>query len=70
MANIWQTTFSEEFKTSKKVLISYSNFTETGWETKIFWHSPEAYTKFHLPRPVFHLPGQIFTRIGDTAGER
>ena len=23
------------------------------------------YTKFHLPRPVFHSPGQIFTRIGE-----
>ena len=26
-----------------------------------------AYTKFHLPRPVFHSPGQIFTRIGERA---
>ena len=26
-----------------------------------------AYTKFHLPRPVFHLPGKIFTRIGERA---
>ena len=26
-----------------------------------------AYTKFHLPRPVFHSPGQIFTRIGEQA---
>ena len=25
------------------------------------------YTKFHLPRPVFHSPGQIFTRIGERA---
>ena len=24
-----------------------------------------AYTKFHSPRPVFHLPGQIFTHIGE-----
>ena len=24
-----------------------------------------AYTKFHSPRPVFHLPGKIFTRIGE-----
>ena len=24
-----------------------------------------AYTKFHSPRPVFHSPGQIFTRIGE-----
>ena len=24
-----------------------------------------AYTKFHLPRPVIHSPGQIFTRIGE-----
>ena len=26
-----------------------------------------AYTKFHSPRPVFHLPSQIFTRIGEWA---
>ena len=26
-----------------------------------------AYTKFHSPRPVFHSPGQIFTRIGERA---
>ena len=26
-----------------------------------------AYTKFHLPRPVFHSPDQIFTRIGKRA---
>ena len=26
-----------------------------------------AFTKFHLPRPVFHSPGQIFTRIGERA---
>ena len=26
-----------------------------------------AYTKFHLPRPVFHSPGQSFTRIGERA---
>ena len=26
-----------------------------------------AYTKFPLPRPVFHLPSQIFTRIGGRA---
>ena len=26
-----------------------------------------AYTKFHLPRPVFHSPSQIFTRIGKQA---
>ena len=26
-----------------------------------------AYTKFHLPRPVFHSPGQIFTHIGGRA---
>ena len=26
-----------------------------------------AYTKFHSPRPVFHLPDQIFTRIGERA---
>ena len=26
-----------------------------------------AYTKFHSPRPVFHLPGQICTRIGERA---
>ena len=24
-----------------------------------------AYTKFHLPRPVFHSPGQICSRIGE-----
>ena len=24
-----------------------------------------AYTKFHSPRPVFHSPNQIFTRIGE-----
>ena len=24
-----------------------------------------AYTKFHLPRPVLHLPSYIFTRIGE-----
>ena len=27
-----------------------------------------AYTKFPLPRPVLHLPGQIFTGIGEWAG--
>ena len=26
-----------------------------------------AYTKFHSPRPVFHSPGQIFTRNGGWA---
>ena len=26
-----------------------------------------AYTKFHSPSPVFHLPHQIFTRIGERA---
>ena len=26
-----------------------------------------AYTNFHSPRPVFHSPGQIFTRIGERA---
>ena len=26
-----------------------------------------AYTKFHLPRPVFHSPNQIFSRIGERA---
>ena len=26
-----------------------------------------AYTKFHLPRPVLHSPGHIFTRIGEQA---
>ena len=26
-----------------------------------------AFTKFHSPRPVFHSPGQIFTRIGERA---
>ena len=26
-----------------------------------------AYTKFHLPRPVFHSPNQIFTRIAERA---
>ena len=26
-----------------------------------------AYTKFHSPRPVFHSPDQIFTRIGEGA---
>ena len=42
-----------------------------GWETKNFLaldqtgQSHIAYTKFHLPRPVFHSPGQIFTRIGE-----
>ena len=24
-----------------------------------------AYTKFHTPGPVFHSPGQIFTRISE-----
>ena len=26
-----------------------------------------AYTKFNLPRPLSHLPGQIFNRIGERA---
>ena len=26
-----------------------------------------AYTKFHLTRPVFHSPNQIFTHIGERA---
>ena len=45
----------------------------TGWETKFFGTRPNcvvsyiAYTKFHSPRPVFHSPGQIFTRIGEWA---
>ena len=26
-----------------------------------------AYTKFHLPRPVLHLPGHFFTHIGKRA---
>ena len=26
-----------------------------------------AYTKFHLPKPVFHSPDQIFTRFGERA---
>ena len=34
--------------------------------TRLNWAvSYIAYTKLHLPRPVFHSPGQIFTRIGD-----
>ena len=51
--------------------VSIKNIFISGWETKIFWHSPNwvvsyiAYTKFHLPRPVSHSPGQIFIRIGE-----
>ena len=29
-----------------------------------------AYTKFHSHRPVFHSPGQNFTRIGERASAR
>ena len=34
---------------------------------KIFLALGRTYTKFHSPRPVFHSPGQIFTRIGERA---
>ena len=47
-------------------------YTQAG-KLKIFGTRPNwavsyiAFTKFHLPRPVFHSPSQIFTRIGERA---
>ena len=54
------------------------NLTLGGWgiccqavKLKIFGTRPKcgvsyiAFTKFHSPRPVFHSPSQIFTRIGE-----
>ena len=36
--------------------------------TRLNWAvSYTAYTKFHLPRPVLHSRGHIFTRIGERA---
>ena len=41
---------------------------QTG-KPKNYWHSAELgsllYSLFHSPRPVFHWPDQIFTRIGE-----
>ena len=51
---------------------TYPQFLQAG-KLKIFGTRPNwvvayiAYTKFHSPRPVFHSPGQIFTRIGERA---
>ena len=48
-------------------------FTSQAGKLKFFGTRPNwvvsyiAYTKFHSPRPVFHLPGQISTRIGERA---
>ena len=36
--------------------------TRPNWEVSFI-----AYTKFRSPRPVFHSPSQIFTRIGERA---
>ena len=56
---------------SINICFVYKTEEYTGWETKIFGTRPNwvvshiAYTKFHSPRPVFHSPSQIFTRIGE-----
>ena len=48
-------------------------FKSQAWKLKKFAPRPNwvvsytAYTKFHLPSPVFHSPDQIFSRIGERA---
>ena len=55
------------------IIISSSSVTAQAGKLKFFGTHPNrvvsyiAYTKFHSPRPIFHSPGQIFTRIGERA---
>ena len=59
-------------KFQENILESSRNVSQAG-KLKFFGTRPNwvvsyiAYTKFHSPRPVFHSPGKIFTRIGERA---
>ena len=56
-----------------KIWTYFVAWTQQAVKLKFFGTRPNwavcyiAYTKFHLPRPVLHSPGHIFTPIGEWA---
>ena len=61
-SDIWSLIFQRVQQVGKLKLFG----TRPNWAV-YYMYITTWYTKFHLPKPVFHSPDQIFTRIGERA---